>query len=104
MARPRGFDEEAVLDAATGCFWHRGYAATSVRDLAGSMGLTAPSLYNAFGDKSALFGLVLDPYVQRVIQPRIDRLAASPPPEAVRRFLTAIVDRAVSDPDRRGCL
>jgi TetR/AcrR family transcriptional repressor of nem operon len=104
MARPRAFDEEAVLEAATGCFWHRGYAATSVRDLAESMGLTVPSLYNAFGDKSALFGLVLDRYVERVIQPRIDRLATAPPLEAIRRFLTEIVDRAVTDPDRRGCL
>lgn len=104
MARPREFDEEAVLDAATGCFWHRGYAATSVRELAVTMGLTVPSLYNAFGDKSALFRIVLDRYVEHVIQPRIDRLAALPPMEAVRRFLTQIVDRAVSDPDRRGCL
>jgi TetR/AcrR family transcriptional repressor of nem operon len=104
MARPRAFDEEAVLDAATACFWHRGYAATSVRDLADSMRLTPPSLYNAFGDKAALFALVLDRYVERVIVPRIDRLATEPPLEAVRRFLAELVDRAVTDPERRGCL
>jgi hypothetical protein len=43
------------LDAAIACFWHRGYEATSVRDLADSMGISGPSLYNAFGDKRALF-------------------------------------------------
>ena len=37
------------------CFWRRGYEATSVRDLAHSMGISGPSLYNAFGDKHELF-------------------------------------------------
>jgi hypothetical protein len=33
MARPRSFDEDAALDAATGFFGRRGYAATSLREL-----------------------------------------------------------------------
>ena len=48
MARPREFDETAALDAATECFWTRGYEATSVRDLTDRMGITSASLYNAF--------------------------------------------------------
>ncbi len=43
MARPREFDETAVLQAAIQCFWSRGYEATSVRDLAEKMGLTGAS-------------------------------------------------------------
>jgi TetR/AcrR family transcriptional repressor of nem operon len=54
MARPREFDDEAVLDAAIQCFWSRGYEATSVKDLIGKTGITAASLYNAFGDKRTL--------------------------------------------------
>ena len=54
MARPREFSETAALQAAIDCFWQYGYEATSMRDLAASMGLTAPSLYNAFGDKQTL--------------------------------------------------
>ena len=51
MPRPKEFSEIAALDAAVDCFWQRGYEATSMRDLAASMGISAPSLYNAFGDK-----------------------------------------------------
>jgi len=43
------------LRAAIDCFWHRGYEATSVRDLADKMRISAPSLYNTYGDKRALF-------------------------------------------------
>ena len=32
MARPREFDEEAVLDAAVQCFWANGYEGASVRE------------------------------------------------------------------------
>jgi len=60
MARPREFNEQAVLEAATQRFWLNGYEATSVRDLADDMGLTSASLYNAFGDKRALYRRILD--------------------------------------------
>ena len=63
MARPREFDEGAVLDAAA-CFWKQGYEATSVRDLVAQTGITAASLYNAFGDKRALYQKALDHYVE----------------------------------------
>ncbi len=36
-------------------FWRTGYETTSVADLTSKMGITAPSLYTAFGDKEKLF-------------------------------------------------
>ena len=53
MARPREFDERAVLDAAVQCFWGGGYEGTSLRELIDRTGLTGASIYNAFGDKRA---------------------------------------------------
>ncbi len=104
MARPREFDDEAVLDAAMNCFWERGYEATSVRDLAREMGIAGPSLYNAFGDKRALFREVLERYAQHSARARIARLESTlPPKEAVRAFIAEIVEHSL-DPSRRGCL
>ena len=105
MARPREFDETAALDAATDCFWRDGYEATSVRDLAASMGITGTSLYNAFGDKRSLFRQALQRYAQRSTRERIARLESTlPPKQAVRAFLGEIVERSLDDRDHRGCL
>jgi len=62
--RPRSFDRDAVLDKAIRLFWRRGYEATSVRDLTEELGIGAPSLYNAFGDKRRLFAEALRVYDQ----------------------------------------
>jgi len=36
-------------------FWRHGYETTSVADLTAAMGISAPSLYTAYGDKKQLF-------------------------------------------------
>jgi len=104
MARPREFDEAAALDAAVQCFWAKGYEATSVRDLAQQMGITGASLYNAFGDKRALYRRALDHYVANSIGERIQRHEGKPPPEAIRAFLDEIIARSLGDPQRKGCM
>ena len=53
--RPLSFDREAVLDKAMLAFWQSGYETTSISDLSAAMGVTAPSLYAAFGNKQQLF-------------------------------------------------
>ncbi|MFB8385338.1 TetR/AcrR family transcriptional regulator, partial [Streptomyces rubiginosohelvolus] len=60
--RPRSFDREAALRKATLTFWEQGYEATSIADLTRVMGIAAPSLYAAFGDKRTLFGEVVETY------------------------------------------
>jgi AcrR family transcriptional regulator len=83
MARPREFDEGAVLDAAVLCFWKQGYEATSVRDLVEHTGITAASLYNAFGDKRELYEKALKHYVEENIADRIRRCQLLPPLQAI---------------------
>ncbi|WP_434599826.1 TetR/AcrR family transcriptional regulator [Streptomyces sp. A5-4] len=60
--RPRSFDRKAALQQATLAFWAQGYEATSIADLTRVMGIGAPSLYAAFGDKRALFAEVVETY------------------------------------------
>ena len=104
MARPREFDETAALEAAMECFWRRGYEATSLRDLTASMGLTAPSLYNAFGDKQALFARALERYLDRTTRDRLHRLEESlAPAEALHRFFAEIIEHSIKDRQRKGC-
>lgn len=105
MARLKAFDEDRALDAAVDCFWMRGYEATSVRDLAEAMGIGGTSLYNAYGDKRALFQRSLERYADRSMRERIARLeAAHKPKQAIAAFVGEIIDRSLKDPDRKGCL
>lgn len=53
--RPLSFDRDDVLEKAMLMFWRHGYEATPISDLTRAMGITAPSLYAAFGDKKHLF-------------------------------------------------
>lgn len=104
MPRPREFDETAALEAAMECFWQRGYEATSLRDLTASMGLTAPSLYNAFGDKEELFARALERYLDRTTRDRLRRLEdLVAPKEALHRFFAEIVEHSIKDRQRKGC-
>ncbi len=104
MARPREFDEVTALEAAIECFWQHGYEATSVRDLADKMEISAPSLYNAYGDKHALFVQALEHYLDHSARALIKRLESSlPPKQAIRRFIGEIIEHSVSDRKRRGC-
>ncbi|MBR0656083.1 TetR/AcrR family transcriptional regulator [Plastoroseomonas arctica] len=53
--RPLSFDRDAALTQAMMVFWRHGYEATSLADLTTAMGVTAPSIYTAYGDKKRLF-------------------------------------------------
>jgi TetR/AcrR family transcriptional repressor of nem operon len=104
MARPREFDEDVVLEAVVQCFWNNGYEATSIKDLVDNTGITAASLYNAFGDKRALFRIALDRYAERGVGERIRRFEKLPPLEAIEAFFKEILARSLSDPHHKGCL
>lgn len=51
-----------VLEAALELFSHRGYGATSIRDIAEAAGLSTGNVYHHFADKEAIFQELLDQY------------------------------------------
>jgi len=105
MSRPREFEEDAVLDAVRDCFWVGGYQATSMRDLAEHTGLTTASLYNAFGDKHALYRVVLERYTVAGLAGFAKTFESGLAPlQALEAFFDAIVREALDDKQRRGCL
>jgi len=105
MARPRTFDEDKVLDAAGDAFWARGYEATSTRELSAVTGLTASSLYAAFGDKQTLFRRAFDRYLGQTLHERMTRLGGLPSPAlAITTFFHEMIERSLADPQHRGCL
>jgi TetR/AcrR family transcriptional repressor of nem operon len=68
------------------------------------MGLSAPSLYNAFGDKRALFARALEHYLDHTTWMRLHRLEASlAPKQAIHEFFHEIIECSIDDRKRKGC-
>lgn len=62
MARHKAFDPETAILAVMRVFWAKGYEAASITDLEAATGIARTSLYNAFGDKDAIFDAALARY------------------------------------------
>lgn len=113
MAGIKQFDEDVAMERAMHAFWHRGYAATSMQDLAQATGVLRGSLYNAYGDKQAIFLLAFARYRQRYLRAVRERLSAADAAEALRGFFSYIIG-SMSEPipqvsdlpssPTRGCL
>lgn len=102
MARPREFDEDQVLDSVLALFWSRGFEATSVQDLVDATGLNRASLYNAFGDKEALYRKVLERYLDKAAA--LGGLDTSlPVHEALPKLVYGWVDGTMPAEGPRGC-
>lgn len=109
MARPRTFDETAVLDAAAREFRVHGFAETSTEQLCEAAGVRRSSLYNAFVSKDELFVRALERYVATtgVRQTAILADEALSGAERLRALIDVIVDeelRAASRGHAAGCM
>ena len=49
--RPRTFDREEALKKAMLVFWKNGFEGTTMADLIAAIGMKAPSVYAAFGER-----------------------------------------------------
>src|SRR5437660_10925167 len=61
---------EQILASALKLFSHRGYGATSVRDVAADAGLSKGNVYHHFPDKETIFRSLLDRYFLLMSQPQ----------------------------------
>ncbi|UXY21845.1 TetR/AcrR family transcriptional regulator [Streptomyces cynarae] len=103
--RPRSFDRGTALEKALLAFWEHGYEATSVSDLTRVMGIGAPSLYAAFGDKRSLFEEVVGVYDERYGSFGDRALAEEPTARAaVERMLREAAELYTAPGHPHGCL
>jgi len=58
-----------ILDAALDLFSHRGYGATSVRDVADSAGVSTGNVYHHFTDKESIYNTIFEEYWQAISSP-----------------------------------
>lgn len=104
IGRPRGFDEEKALDAAMRVFWEKSYEGATMADLTKAMGINRSSMYAAFGDKEALFGLVMKRYRQGPMTYIRKALEQPTVRDVVTGLVRGTVDFLTRPGNPKGCL
>ena len=66
------------MEAAIAAFFERGYAATSIEQIAAEAGVSKVTVYSHFGDKRALFTAAVETECERLLL-LVDRLGAGGP-------------------------
>jgi len=103
--RPREFVPEQALDRAVEMFWADGFEGVDVARIARAVGVTKPSLYRLFGDKSSLFLHALQRYGETVGAAPLAAFNAQPNiADAVRALLEETVKAATTEGRASGCL
>ncbi|MER5771621.1 TetR/AcrR family transcriptional regulator [Streptomyces sp. NPDC001985] len=102
--RPRGYDPEAALNAAMLTFWAQGYEGTAMSDLTTAMGMSAPSVYAAFGDKETLFRKAVGRYMAGPGDYLRVALGQRTAEALARTFLYSAVEAVAGDHTPHGCL
>ena len=99
MARPfRQQADEGILDRAAALFARRGFAKTSVQDIADAVGLSKAGLLHHFPSKDALHEAVLA-QAETLGRRVLDQLGDLPPgPARDRQALEVLVDVALAHP------
>lgn len=98
MARPRQFDEQEVRDRIADVFTTNGFRGTSMAMLTDAAGVGKQGLYNAFGDKQALYLQALDDVSDRYTA-LARNMAACPTGRASIETFFAHVASLCADPD-----
>ncbi|AME27330.1 TetR/AcrR family transcriptional regulator [Burkholderia sp. PAMC 26561] len=104
VGRPLSFNRDTALRQAMLTFWRHGYETTSIADLTAAMGVSAPSIYTAFGDKKQLFLEAVRAYAgdQTVMARAIYDAPTSL--EAARELISNAVTVYTGETTPKGCL
>jgi AcrR family transcriptional regulator len=103
--RPKAFNPEIGLDRAVETFWRVGYAGADMQMLADAMGVSKPSVYDAFGGKEQLFMLALERYGQTIgSEPLIAFRSAAHIRDGVEAFFEAVAVNVSGARGSTGCL
>jgi len=90
---------DAILDAAIRCFAAKGFAATTIKDLASEAEVNSALLYYYFTDKQTLYRETLRHIAQRLSESAGRRLDEDlPPDEAIRRFVQQQAEFLIANP------
>jgi TetR/AcrR family transcriptional repressor of nem operon len=104
MVGARQFDEQEVIAIALDVFWRKGFQDATMLELATATGVQRGSLYNAYGDKEAIFLRAFDQYAEQFLQTAAKALADGDAAIALRKFLDVIIVNMTSGSPARGCL
>jgi TetR/AcrR family transcriptional repressor of mexJK operon len=77
----------AIIEAAAQHFFHRGYAATSIEQIAADAGVSKVTIYNQFGGKRALFAATVEAECEKM---RGHFSLEAMPQGSIRERMTAI--------------
>jgi TetR/AcrR family transcriptional repressor of nem operon len=104
MVGVRQFDEQEVIAAALDVFWRKGLHDATMQDLAAATGVQRGSLYNAYGDKEAIFLRAFDRYALQFLETTAKALAEGDVAARLKKFLDIIIVNMTSGSPPRGCL
>jgi len=104
MVGARQFDEREVIATALDVFWRKGLHDATMQDLATATGVQRGSLYNAYGDKEAIFLRAFDKYAEEFLEMVGHALAEGAPADRLHVFFKLIVANMTSGSPPRGCL
>lgn len=103
--RRASFSRDKILTIATRMFAERGFAAISIRDIAGACGISIPSIYHFFGDKESLYTSCYE-YTFKGVAQQIALIFTQPisSQARVKEFTIALCDAFISNHDFRRLL
>jgi len=104
MVGARQFDEQATIEIALEVFWRKGLHDATMQDLATATGVQRGSLYNAYGDKEAIFLRAFDQYAEQFLETAGNALAKGNAAARIRNLFDVIIANMTSGSPPRGCL